>query len=438
MAWPRSRGDAERASMTRRDDGGNARQPTATNEDRQPADPAAALPLDPSLGAGDLRWVIDALATRRDEVLRRWTEAVGEQEFHAGHRPRTVADDIPRLYDALLAYLRRGAPPWRNPGAPFDDEAVLAAARSHAQARADQGLEPGEIVTEFRLLRREIWRALRGQISPAAPHPDVISTEFLVNDALDGAIAVGLAALGAKIEEMREDFLVTTIHEVRQPITAIRGTAQFAGRLLARPQIDTEQVAALLEQIVRHADRMSGLLDVLADASRAALGHLELNRERVDLRDLVQDAIATLAPADARRVQLRLPSGNEPAGEWDRRRLRQVVTNLLTNAAKYSPPEQPIEVSISADERELSLSVRDHGIGLTPEDLAEVFRRYFRGREAVADRIEGLGLGLYLSRQIIDAHGGRIWAESDGPGSGTTFSFALPREIPTPVEDDDR
>ncbi|HEX5504706.1 MAG TPA: sensor histidine kinase, partial [Thermomicrobiales bacterium] len=392
--------------MTLREDGENARQPTATNGDHEEAGQGTALPLDPSLPEADLRWVVDALAARRDEVLRRWTDAVAEQAFHSGRRTRAVADDIPRLYDTLLAYLRRGAPPWRDPGAPFEDEAVLAAARSHAQARADQGLEPGEIVTEFRLLRREIWRALRGQLNPAAPHPDVISTEFLVNDALDGAIAVGLAALGAKIEEMREDFLVTTIHEVRQPITAIRGTAQFAGRLLARPQIDTEQVTELLEQIVRHADRMTGLLDVLADASRAALGHLELSRERVDLRDLVQDSIATLTPADARRVQVRLLSGDDPAGEWDRPRLRQVVTNLLTNAAKYSSPDQPIEVSISAAERELRLSVRDHGIGLAPDDLTEVFRRYFRSRVAVADGIEGLGLGLYLSRQIIDAHGG--------------------------------
>jgi signal transduction histidine kinase len=307
------------------------------------------LPLDAALSRGDLNWVVDALEARRDEVLERWTTAVSEQPFHAGRRERAVTDDIPKLYDALLTFLRMNAAPWQDAGAPLDDPSVLSAAQSHARARAEQGLQPNEIVAELRLLRREVWRALRMEVAEQAPHRDVISTELLLNDAIDGAITVGLSALSARVEELREDFLVTTVHEVRQPITAIKGTAQFAHRLLSRSKVDLEQLGQVLKQIDEHADRMNELLETLTDSSRAALGQLELSYADADLRRISEEAIATLDTVTAARVQLAVHSTAPLAGRWDGLRLRQVLTNLLTNAVKYSPDGTPIEVTIEGD-----------------------------------------------------------------------------------------
>lgn len=391
----------------------------------QPND--ASLPLDAALSRGDLNWVIDALEARRDELLERWTQAAAEQAFHRGRRERAVADDIPALYDALLAYLRRNAAPWQDAGAPLDDIEVLTAARSHARARADQGLQPNEIVVELRLLRREVWRALRMEVAEQAPHRDVISTELLVNDAIDGAIAVGLAALTARIEELREDFLVTTIHEVRQPITAIKGTAQFAERLLGRPELDRAQLAQALAQVSSHADRMNQLLETMAEASRAALGQLQLDYGRADLRQIAEEAVQALEIGVKGRVRVVIAGAAPLQGEWDSPRLRQVLINLLTNAVKYSPGGETVEVTIDGDESTARITVRDHGIGLNDDDHQLLFKRFIRMQGAIDAGIDGTGLGLYLSRQIIDAHGGRIWAESDGEGSGTTFSISLPR-----------
>jgi signal transduction histidine kinase len=104
-----------------------------------------------------------------------------------------------------------------------------------------------------------------------------------------------------------------------------------------------------------------------------------------------------------------------------------VVRNLLSNAVKYSPAETPIEVTISAPGAMVEFSVRDYGIGVAADELPRLFERYRRARGAVAHGIEGVGLGLYLTQGIVQAHGGRIWAESAGPGAGTTFHVILPR-----------
>jgi signal transduction histidine kinase len=172
---------------------------------------------------------------------------------------------------------------------------------------------------------------------------------------------------------------------------------------------------------------MNLLLETLSGVSQAALGQLELAYAEADLQQIARDAVTALGAGAAERVRLEVADTAPLEGRWDGGRLRQVLTNLLTNAVKYSPEDQPIEVSIDGDDATARIVVRDHGIGLSTDDQAVLFKRYLRTQGAIDAGIDGVGLGLYLSQQIVDAHGGRIWAESDGPGSGTTFSISLPR-----------
>jgi signal transduction histidine kinase len=131
---------------------------------------------------------------------------------------------------------------------------------------------------------------------------------------------------------------------------------------------------------------------------------------------------ALQATTDAHVIDVYAPVG--VIGHWDQRRIEEVVQNLLNNAVKYSPVGGRIEVRLESDERNAIVTVRDSGIGLAREDAPHVFERFYRGQGK--QRLEGTGLGLYICHAIVAAHGGRIWAESTGPGHGSTFKFTLP------------
>ncbi len=307
---------------------------------------------------------------------------------------------------------------------------MLEAARLHARARVDQGLEPPDIVVEFRVLRQEILAVLRRDLPDAAPAGDILAASLLINDALDGAITVGLRDLVDLVESVREDFLATTIHDVRQPLTAIKGNAQLAIRLLGNPSAENEPLREALGQVNALADWMGALLDTLRDASRIALHQLELDAGTVTLAAVVQEAIDRLSPDDKQRLRFQFPAGLDTSGQWDALRLGQVVNNLLSNALKYSPPGTPVAIVVDAGPDAVDLSIHDEGIGLAEAELPRLFQRYSRTLGASQSRIGGLGLGLYLSKGIVEAHGGRIWATSPGQDQGSTFHVHLPRRIP--------
>src|SRR6476620_8487046 len=187
-------------------------------------------------------WVTAALTERRDEILERWLEAAISQTCHAGRREHAVADHIPRLFDALVDLLNATAPSWIDVRAPLEDSGIVAATQAHATARAAQGLSPANVVVEFRLLRQEIWRALRASLPNRAPTGDVVAAEMLVNDALDSAITQGLAALTDYVQQLREEFLATTVHDVRQPLTVVLGETQLLARLLNKTEPDPERL----------------------------------------------------------------------------------------------------------------------------------------------------------------------------------------------------
>lgn len=378
----------------------------------------------------DMAPIADALAQRRGAILAAWLKAAIDQPFHAEHPEAAVADHIPVLLENIIAVLR--VSDYKNDvQPPMDDPAVIDAAKKHAQVRFEQGLGPVAIVTEFRLLRHEIGRALISSVEEA-PSTDLLAGQAVVDDALDGAATVGLDALSDRVETLRDEFLATTVHDLRQPITLVTGSLDLAARWLSEPEFDRERVTEAVKTAVVAVNEINIMLDTLGDASRLAMGALEPDPEPAKLDAIVGDALALLDAELRSRITFE-SSATQLVGLWDPHLLRRVVSNLVSNALKYSPAGGLVEVEVSqAADGLAQLEVRDHGMGLSTEEATSVFDRFARADRARAEGIPGLGLGLYACRGIIAAHGGTIVLQSDGPGSGTTVVVALPL-----IEDDD-
>jgi signal transduction histidine kinase len=374
---------------------------------------------------GNLVWAADALASCQDEILSRWLDAARAQPFHLDRPDRAVADHIPRLYDALQRYVSRVAPSFVDTGAPLDDDAIKAAAQGHAVTRVENGLRPPDVLTEFRILRQEIGRALRLAVPLHTPTDDIVTANLLLNDAIDGAAALALTALTDRLEQMREEFLATTVHEVRQPITKISGFAQLAERLLDRSNPDPARVREALGQIRDASAQMNVLLEALVESSQNALGGLVLHPQEIQISTILTDVFEHLEPDVARRVHVQIADAERLRVKLDVVRAGQVMNNIIGNAAKYSPVDSVITVTTMARDDSVIIRVHDDGIGIPETDLPFLFGRYVRGQN-VLGYAPGLGLGLYLSRAIVEAHAGRIWAESPGANQGTTVFVEFP------------
>lgn len=374
--------------------------------------------------SADLGPIAEALANRRGEILAAWLKAALDQPFHADNPKAAVADHIPSLLENIISVLRQSS--YRDDvQPPMDDPAVIKAATAHAQMRFEQGLGSVAIVTEFRLLRHEIGRALIASIEDA-PAQDILAGQAVIDDALDGAATVGLNALSDRVESLREEFLATTVHDIRQPITLVTASLDLAARWLGEPDFDRERITEVVTSAVVAVNEINIMLDTLGDASRLSMGALEPEREPAKLDAIVADALALLDAESQRQIDFE-PSADQLVGLWDPHLLRRVVSNLISNALKYSPGGSRIEIATGrAGEGLAQLDVRDQGMGLTPEEAESVFDRFARAERARAQGIPGLGLGLYACRGIVAAHGGTMVLLSDGPGNGTTVVVTLP------------
>jgi len=388
----------------------------------------------PMTRGANLAWVADALRARREEILGRWHAVTSLQSFHMGRRERAVTDHIPNLYDAIVDLLQRTAPRATLSDSPLQDPAVLREAHEHARVRFEQGLSAADVVTEFRLLRQEIGRALRAEVDDDVPTGDVVAAELLVNDALDGAITLALTALSVHLEEMREEFLATTVHDVQQPITTIKGNLQLALRRLDQPNADLAAVTDVIRRAEAETNRMSLLIRTLSDASRLKLGRLEPRPVAANLGTIMREYLEHLEPEATDRVQVETSPEAVLTGYWDPDMLERVIANLVSNALKFSPAGQPIQACLTSTVDSVSLTVTDYGIGIAEDELPHLFSRYGRAGGAIAAGVEGHGLGLFLCKGIAEAHGGRIWAESPGAGRGTSMIMVLPRHSAAPAE----
>ena len=240
---------------------------------------------------------------------------------------------------------------------------------------------------------------------------------------LQGGVIVFRDITGQRdLERLREDIFTMAWHDMQTPITVIRGHAELLLRRLSSGDRDPNAAKAAASAIVKHADRLAELLTTLFDVSCLEAGLLSISPWPTDLGIVVRDV--TDGIRSTARHNFEVCADQTIVGEWDERRIRQVLTNLLSNALKYSPEGSTVRVSVAADEHHATVSVRDEGIGLTNTELAQLFRRGYRAESA--RRVTGRGLGLYFGRGIVAAHGGRMWAESGGHGHGSTFCFSLP------------
>ncbi|HEX8950203.1 MAG TPA: GAF domain-containing sensor histidine kinase, partial [Polyangia bacterium] len=221
---------------------------------------------------------------------------------------------------------------------------------------------------------------------------------------------------------LRDEFLSIASHELRTPVTSLQLAVQSALTIGSGGPPDFLRRA--LASAERQTRRLGRLVDALLDVSRIQAGRLELQREPTELGAIAREVVALLAD-DAKRAgcDVQLAADEEVRGEWDRARLDQVITNLVSNAIKYGAGA-PIRIAVRTVGGRARLTVRDEGIGVPAAERSRIFERFERA--VSAKHYGGLGLGLYIARSIVAAHGGTIAVES-GPQAGTQFVVELPR-----------
>jgi PAS domain S-box-containing protein len=337
-------------------------------------------------------WVCDAEGrnTYASEPFLRLLGLTQEQCSQVGWMQRLHPDDLAATMDAWRECLRSGGNWYRDHrflGADGEYHAVLA---KGVPIRDDNGRISG-------------WAGINLDISRLK------HTENALREA----------------DRRKDEFLATLAHELRNPLAPIRNAA----KLLEAPGTDDRQRQWGRDVIARQVQRMALLLDDLLDVSRITSGRLQLRKESVDLAALVASAVETARPLiDSKQHIMEIVLPNEPVELMvDPLRLSQALSNLLTNAAKYTDPAGHIRLVASLDSGDLRLSVSDSGIGLHPNAVPRLFEM-FSQVDSPVDRAEGgLGIGLALVKGLVALHGGTVEAASDGPGQGSTFTIRLPR-----------
>jgi PAS domain S-box-containing protein len=227
----------------------------------------------------------------------------------------------------------------------------------------------------------------------------------------------------ARAEEairLRDEFLSIASHELKTPLTALQLQLESV-----RDRVDLldHKAAGRIDRAARSGERLRDLIEALLDVSRIATGRFELSRQRFDLAEVVRDVVERLRDsADKARCELSLHAGVTVVGTWDRLRVEQLLTNLVSNAIKYAAGA-PIDVSLASEGESAVLEVRDRGPGISDRDLVRIFERFERA--ASMRNYGGLGLGLYISREIAAAHGGVVSARNE-PDGGARFTVRLP------------
>ena len=303
--------------------------------------------------------------------------------------------------------------PWAGPFAPAPHRTdVLRPDRNPAAPAARPGADHAE--RHANLQRR--------------PGPAVV---YGADGAVLGAV-LGLRDVTAQreAEELQATFLSVISHELQTPLAVIRGYAELLAD--AAGQIKPGELRQKLGIVAEESAKLSKMVTNLLDASRIQAGGLELKPEPVDLRRLVERVVQKMAPLSASIASWSAMSHELPPVLADYERVEQVLTNLLENAIKYSPGGGTILITGDLTSDEVIIHVSDEGIGVPEAERQRIFSRFHRLNSRQVRQMKGVGLGLYIARAIVGAHGGRIWVDA-APGGGAQFSFSLPRQHKAPL-----
>ncbi len=370
--------------------------------------------------------------------------------------------DLLRESEARLRHVVSHAPIVINA---FDREGTITF--SEGQALGAFGVNPGELVgyrvsdvfQDYPVVLEDHRRALTGKRFTATAEigKTTLETRYLPTfegDDVTGAIVVGTDvserreaeqvllryqqrlegqnAELARLSELKDEFIAKMSHELRTPLTAIIGFAE----LLQDPDYIgpvSQQQHEYVDIILNASAHLLTLINDLLDLSKIEAGMMQLEPVSVDLRSAVTSALRIIeheARKKALRVQARLPAHLEPLSA-DARKLRQILYNLLSNAVKYTPEAGLIELVVMDGDSEVRIEIRDTGPGISPQDRSRLFEPFVQLANASDNPIEGTGLGLALTKQLVELHGGRVWLHSR-VGKGSTFGFSLPRSYPEP------
>jgi two-component system phosphate regulon sensor histidine kinase PhoR len=401
---------------------------------------ARALAYAP-FGAGPARGIVGVARLydhHFDEAEAALLEAVAVSVAHALERLR-LADERDRLYreaqeraqavrvigsiaDGVLLIDDAGIVQLWNPaaeaitGLPHDGvvgqpvaEAIpgwSAIASSLVAAHGSASSRPRATTVPVELAGRELWLSIRGV---GLAEGTVYAFQDLTEE--------------RRLEQLKADFIATVSHELRTPLAAVHGAAKTLQR--DDVVIGDEVFHQLLMLIGEQSERLSAMVDEILLASRVDSPQLQIATEHVDVAELAGDVIAAARTHAHERLAIDLIAPPSPPASADPDKLRQVLTNLVANAVKYSPAGGRIEVELRSHDRHLAVVVRDEGLGIATSDQSLIFEKFYRADANMTRGVSGTGLGLYISRELVHRMGGAISVESR-LGEGSTFVVTLP------------
>ena len=229
-----------------------------------------------------------------------------------------------------------------------------------------------------------------------------------------------------ELDRMKSDFVSNVSHELRTPLTAIKGAVDLVLREVAGPL--TEKQIHYLTRVRSNTQHLAGLINDLLDLSKIEAGKIEFQNTRVSLGGLVHEVVESLRPIAAEKPLELEVTAHEPAVlVWaDRDKVRQVLTNLIGNAIKFTPPHGKVMVSSASNDTDwVRVSIADTGPGISADECERIFEKFYQVAENGGPKPKGTGLGLAISKVLVELHGGKIWVESE-PTRGSTFYFTLP------------
>jgi two-component system, chemotaxis family, CheB/CheR fusion protein len=423
-------------------------------QDGVPVERYVAYTLVPSHDASGR--VSGVLVYAVDETERLVKEAVEERE-----RFRMIFDNTRSaalaLYDAHTSALVLGSPRYFDivtsvHGRERDQLTGSLWYELNPLSSREEAIEIWKTVLESRvpLRRPEVHIKLAGNepetvwdwtLAPIAQKEEPDTIQYLLVSAVEITEQTWLRQQVEQLNRLKDEFLSLASHELRTPLTSIQGNAELLQLMLqerarvprheeARQPLEaavsSEQDLQAVVRIIHQTERLNRLIEEMLDMTRIQGKVLELkNEENINLVEVIRRVIDSYA---ATNRTISMETNTEAlVGNWDEARLEQVLHNLLNNALKYSPPHTSVQVNLEQQPNEVVIGVKDEGRGMSEEEQVHIFDRFYRVSKDEKSKVDGLGLGLYIAREIITRYGGRMWVESK-PGEGSTFFISLPLE----------